>query len=99
MVPVTYRFVANLHQLTWYSVTYRFVTPHFSKDRGVVVHPDGDHPVVVVGFLLAQVLNPGHPSVQVRGVGAGHHLHRPATLPHLNNGLVLRFFTTYIHSI
>lgn len=34
------------------SVEARLIPAHFLEDLGVVVHPDGDDPVVVVGPLL-----------------------------------------------
>lgn len=66
-----------------YIWTYRLIPAHFLEDFGVVVHPDRDDPVVVVGPLLVQILYPGYVPVEMRGAGTRQHLYRAPTLPHL----------------
>lgn len=67
-----------------HTLTDRLIPAHFLEDLGVVVHPDGDDPVVVVGPLLVQVLYPGYVPVEVRGAGTRQHLYRAPTLPNLH---------------
>lgn len=71
------------------TIEARLIPAHFLEDFGVVVHPDRDDPVVVVGPLLVQVLYPGYVPVEMRSAGTRQHLYRAPTLPHLYGQLEL----------